>query len=84
MSAYRWQVTVRQWNTYGDRVVSRTPMTVIAASKSDVTTKVRAAFEVTYDSFRKFWSHDWALISVDDVTTPTTSPEQDESTEAQA
>jgi hypothetical protein len=76
MSTYSWDITVRRWNTYGNQVTSRTPTTVIAATKSEVTEKVRAMFEVQYDSFRKFWSHDWVLNSVTETTTPIPSPDQ--------
>ena len=68
MSAtYRWTITVRRWNVYGDRIESQTPTTILAATRSEVTTKVRDAFEAKYDNFRKFWSHDWTLTSVDEV-----------------
>lgn len=65
---YRWTIQVRRWNTYGQRVESSTPMTVIAATRSEVTEKVRASFEATYDTFREFWSHDWTLERVDEDT----------------
>jgi hypothetical protein len=31
----------------------------------DVTRQVRQMFGATYDDFRKFWSHDWTLQSVE-------------------
>lgn len=74
MSAYRWDVTVRRWDHYGQKVESKIPMTVVASTRSEVTDKVRAAFEANYDSFRKFWSHDWTLGSVTEVETITTPP----------
>lgn len=74
MSIYRWDIEVRTWNTYGDRIVRRTPMSILACSRSEVTDKVRAAFEATHDDFRKFWSHSWALISITEE--PTTADEK--------
>lgn len=64
---YEWDIEVRRLNTYGDRVESRTPAKIRAATKAEVTTKVRAMFDATYDNFRKFWSHTWALNSVTEV-----------------
>jgi hypothetical protein len=64
MSDYEWHIEVQQLNHYGDRVEQRTPMVVTAANRSEVTTKVRAAFGATYDDFRKFWSHNWTLREV--------------------
>ena len=66
-AVFEWDVNVRRKNTYGDKIVSTTQMTVLAATKSEVTAKVRAAFEAKYDDFRKFWSHDWTLNSVREV-----------------
>ena len=63
---YRWHIDVKRYNTYGDRVESVTPMTVLADTKAEVTTKVQAAFNSTYDDFREFWSHGWALKSVEE------------------
>jgi hypothetical protein len=65
---YRWNVTVRRFDLYGTRVEQRTPVAVIASDKDEVTTKVRAMFNATYDSFRKFWSHDWVLRDVEEVS----------------
>ena len=61
---FRWEIEVLEYNTYGDRIVKRTPMSLLADTKTGVTEKVRAAFEAKYDDFRKFWSHGWALVSV--------------------
>jgi len=60
----RWDIEVIEYNTYGDKVVKRIPMSVLGNTKTDVTTKVRQAFEAKYDGFRKFWSHGWSLNSV--------------------
>ena len=65
--AYAWDITVLQYNHYGDKVESKTPMTVHASTKTEVTTKVRAAFDATYDEFRKFWSHGWQLNSLTEL-----------------
>lgn len=73
---YRWEIEVLEYNTYGDRVVKRTPMSVLADTKTDVTNKVRAAFEARHDDFRKFWSHNWTLLSVSE---PETQPSERES-----
>jgi hypothetical protein len=62
---YRWSITVREWNHYGDRVAKKTPAVVVAANRVDVTRQVRQMFGATYDDFRKFWSHDWTLQSVE-------------------
>lgn len=74
MSMYRWEIGVRQLDHYGEKFISETPMSVTAATKSEVTEKVRVAFGATYDSFRKFWSHTWVLKSVAEELTPTTNP----------
>jgi len=68
MTTYRWAISVRRWDHYGQRVVSRTPAAIDAKDKDEVTVKVRAMFNATYDDFRKFWSHDWTLQSVEEVT----------------
>lgn len=68
-AVYRWNITVRKLNHYGDRVDDTTPAVVLAANRDEVTQKVRKMFNATYDSFRKFWSHDWMLTSVEEVTT---------------
>jgi len=67
MAQYRWQIIVRRWDTYGEHVLSETPMTVFAANKAEVTTKVCDAFNASFDTFRKFWSHDWLLERVDET-----------------
>lgn len=61
---FRWEIEVLEYDTYGDRIVRRTHMSVLADTKTGVTEKVRAAFGAQYDGFRKFWSHGWSLISV--------------------
>ena len=67
---YEWDIEVRRRNHYGDRIESRIPAKVLASTKAEVTTKVRAMFNATYDDFRKFWSHTWALNSVKEVQRP--------------
>lgn len=67
MSMYEWDITVLRYNTYGDKVVSRTPAKVLAKDKAEVTTKVRAMFNATYDDRRKFWSHNWSLNSAVEI-----------------
>lgn len=64
---YEWDIEVRQLDRSGELVTSRTPAKVLASTKAEVTTKVRAMFGATYDDFRKFWSHTWALNSVQEV-----------------
>lgn len=64
---YEWKITVRRWNTYGDKVEESVQATVLGATKSEVTAKVRAAFEAKHDDFRKHWSHDWTLQSMREV-----------------
>jgi len=64
MARYEWYIDVSQLNFYGDRTISVTPTMIIASTKAEVTEKVRAAFGATYDDFRKFWSHTWALREV--------------------
>lgn len=73
---FRWEIEVLEYNTYGDKIVKRTPMSLLADTKSAVTEKVRAAFEAKYDDFRGFWSHGWALLSVSE---PAQEPEGRES-----
>lgn len=67
---YEWDIEVRRLDHYGKQIVARTPTKVLAATKSEVTAKVRAMFEAEYDDFRKFWSHTWALNSVHEVQHP--------------
>ena len=64
---YEWTIMVRRWNTYGDKIEGQVPMTILAANKSEITAKVRQAFEAQYDDFRKHWSHDWVLESAREV-----------------
>ena len=64
---YEWHIDVQRMNHYGDRVESRTPAVILAATRGEVTEKVRAAFGATYDSFRRFWSHRWVLREVREV-----------------
>jgi hypothetical protein len=75
MAEYAWDITVLHFNTYGDRVVTETPAVIHAATKAEVTEKVRAMFGATYDDFRKFWSHDWALNSVREIAAETNNEE---------
>lgn len=68
MSAvYEWDIEVQWMNTYNTRVEGRTPAKILAADRAEVTAKVRSMFNATYDDFRKFWSHTWALNSVTEV-----------------
>lgn len=64
---YEWAIEVRKWNLYGTRIDERIPTVIRAATRDQVTAKVRTAFGATYDDFRKFWSHDWRLESVHEV-----------------
>lgn len=64
---FEWTIEVRRLNLYGDRIEQRTPAVILAADRAEVTTKVRVAFGATYDNFRKFWSHTWALESMREV-----------------
>ena len=73
---YEWKITVLGCDTYG-KVAYRTPATIFAPTKTEVTAKVRAAFGATYDDFRKFWSHDWTLISVREVRTDSTDSDEE-------
>ena len=65
---YEWSIQVVHWNEYGDRVLSHTPATIIAATRAQVTEKVRAAWDARYDDFRKFWSHGWEIVSVRELS----------------
>jgi hypothetical protein len=69
---FEWHITVRKWGYHYGKVtaVSTTPMIVRAAGKTEVTEKVRAAFEAEYDDFRKFWSHDWLVREVREAIPP--------------
>ena len=67
---YRWDVTVRNWDYYGDKVVSKRSASIIAANRSEVAEKVRTMFEAKYDEFRKFWSHDAVIHSVCEEAVP--------------
>ena len=64
---FEWHIDVKRLNTYGDRVEESTPATIVAATRAEVTTKVRVAFGAQYDDFRKFWSHTWSLREVREV-----------------
>ena len=65
---FRWDIVVRRWDTYGNRILSTTPMTILASTRDEMIDKARTAFSASYDSFRKFWSHDVLLNSVDEET----------------
>lgn len=65
-----WDITVLKYDEYGKAVIKKTPMSVFAANKDEVTEKVRAVFQSTYDDFRHFWSHGWTLRSVTEVDPP--------------
>ena len=64
---YEWDIEVQRLDNYGQRVEERTPAKVLASTRAEVTGKVRTMFGATYDDFRKFWSHTWALNSVQEV-----------------
>lgn len=66
---FRWNIIVLEYDHYGNRVVKETPMSILADTKTQVTEKVRAAFEAKLDTFRHFWSHGWRLISVAEEAT---------------
>ena len=59
-----FEIEVKRWNEYGDRLVSRTPAKIVASDLEEVTEKVRAIFAASYDDFRKFWSHTYDVIAV--------------------
>lgn len=67
---YEWHIDVQRLDHYGQRVEATFPMVVIAANRSEVTTKVHTAFEAKYDDFRKFWSHKWGLREVREIHAP--------------
>jgi len=75
---YEWDIEVRRLNTYGDRIEARTPVKIRASTKAEVTTKVRAMFGATYDDFRGFWSHTWALNGVTEVASTTATTDEGE------
>lgn len=60
----RWDITVRRWNQYGDKVVTTYPASMLGETSGEVLNKARAAFGATYDDFRNFWSHDVLINSV--------------------
>jgi hypothetical protein len=79
MNVYRWHISVQRWNVYGDKVISTTSASILASTRTEVTDKVRFAYGATYDDFRKFWSYDWILKSMEEVQTATLpSPESEE------
>lgn len=61
---FRWEITILERNHYGDKIVNRTPASVLGKDRAEVTDKVRIIMNAEYDSFRGFWSHTWAFISV--------------------
>jgi len=67
MSAvYKWHIDVRRKDAHGG-IVSVIPAVIHATDRAEVTTKVLAAFNATYDDFRQFWSHDWLLREVREI-----------------
>lgn len=64
VSRYRFEGTVRKWNHYGDKVVARTPASILASTDVEAQEKARVMFGATYDDFRKFWSHDFTVERV--------------------
>lgn len=54
---FRWEGTVHVLNTYGDQVVSKMKISIIAPTIQEATVRGRAAMGATFDDFRKFWSH---------------------------
>lgn len=64
---YRFDGTVKRFNTYGDRVETSTPTSIIAATMIEATDKAHAVFGATYDGFRKIWSHRFFIESVTEV-----------------
>ena len=64
---FRFEGTVKRLDTYGERFVSSTPTSIIAATLDEATEKARLAFGATYDGFRKFWSHRFFVESVTEV-----------------
>ena len=79
MSAPVFEYTgvVRRWNSYGDKVDARIPTVILASTKSEAREKARIAFDATYDHFRNFWSHDFAVQSVREVPAPVHSEKVD-------
>lgn len=79
---YRWEIDVLEYNTYGTKVVRRIPMSILAVTKTEVTEKVRVAFDAEYDDFRKFWSHRWLLKSIYEEPLPSVADDADRSEKA--
>lgn len=75
---FKFEIEVLKYNLYGDHVESRTPASILANDRAEVTEKVRAVFNATYDDFRKFWSHNWRLFGVTEVADAPSTPEQPE------
>lgn len=71
---YRWEVEVRRWNTYGDKIAHRYRASILADTKAELFDKMRAAFNATYDDFHKFWSHDLYIESMSEEP-PTPAPD---------
>lgn len=65
--ALRWEIVVRLWDHYGEKTTQSWPTSIVAIDRNEVTEKVRAAYNATYDSFREFWSHDWRLVSTSEI-----------------
>lgn len=64
---FEWDIIVIGYDTYGN-ARTKTPAKFLASDKIELTNKVREAFNAKYDDFRGFWSHDWTLNSVREVT----------------
>jgi 3-oxoacyl-[acyl-carrier-protein] synthase III len=57
-------------NEYGDRVVKEYAVSIVAATMDEAIQKTRAMAGATYDDFRRFWSHDLRVNSIEEVEEP--------------
>lgn len=73
---FRWQGTAHQLNTYGDQIVGRMAISVVAPTIHEANVQALAAIGATYDDFRKFWSYKITFERADAIE----QPEQQEPT----
>lgn len=66
---FEFSGSVVRYNTYGDRIESTTPLSVLGGNQQEATEKARVVFGAKYDDFRNFWSHRFIIDSVREVTT---------------
>lgn len=73
---YRFIGSIGRYNEYGERIVARTPATILADTLEEAQVKARTMIGAEYDSFRKFWSHGFSAERVVEVPPWLSAPRQ--------